>query len=721
MITIVGYRPLAIDYEVLPPFLNTYSLAFDGMDDEVTTSSAIVGSDITLSYWVNCNSTYAANTAYFPISIARSDASDANNQLGRISLRGANGYVGMQSYDENNTNYSNYFCRSVELVGTEWHNIVLTWNNSTKHLYCYIDGAVQTWSNYGNTVTTSFLNYSTFPSTVLFEHNLRMAKGLNGTTFFGGLVDEVATFDSVLSSEDITNIYGVGAPSSLASLSPIAWYRMGDNGSYKSPQWLIPSDENNDEVSNYSMDFDGLNDRVVVGDTSSFNFVHETGIFTMSYWLRLTDYTTAGVIRISGNNGTTSARNGFEFDYNQVVGERRLRLRITVNPLVVILSATAIDAIIDNDWHNVIISGDGTNVFFTIDGVTQTGSGTMSNLAAGDADYPLSIGSVNGYTPNPMNGDLDEVAFFDSNIVDKSLIYSGGIPTDLTALNPVSWYKMGENAKYKSPQWLIPSDENKDKVSNYSMKFSGGGQIIDIGTGLDLGINSTVSFWVKRGVTAVNEAWFGEATYTSDYFAFMTSAREFYVRIGASAYVGWTDATVKTIFNNTTDWINVIIIRSGDTMELFLNGAAMAAGAPTGTPGATVTRFDTIGAKPGLGNSTNAKFAEVAAWNTNTIIPADIFNGGTPTTIVGATSYWKLGENATYNGSVWTVPDEVGANNGTSVNMVAGDRIGEAPDSVNNGVSSNMTIEDRIGESPNTTNNALSYNMIVLDRVPETP
>ena len=240
MITIVGYRPLAIDYEVLPPFLNTYSLDFDGMDDEVTTSSAIVGSDITLSYWVNCNSTYAANTAYFPISIARSDASDANNQLGRISLRGANGYVGMQSYDENNTNYSSYFCRGVELVGTGWHNIVLTWNNSTKHLYCYIDGAVQTWSNYGNTVTTPFLNYSTFPTTVLFEHNLRMAKGLNGTTFFGGLVDEVATFDSVLSSEDIiTNIYGVGAPSSLASLSPIAWYRMGEEATF-STTWNIP-------------------------------------------------------------------------------------------------------------------------------------------------------------------------------------------------------------------------------------------------------------------------------------------------------------------------------------------------------------------------------------------------------------------------------------------------------------------------------------------------
>lgn len=216
------------------PFSNTKSLLFDGVDDEVTTSSAIVGSNITLSYWVNCNSTYTSGGAYFPISIARSDSSDANNQLGQLTDRGGGSqlFVRMQSYDENSANYSNYYCRGVQLAGTGWHNIVLTWNNSTKHLYCYIDGVVQTWSNYGNTVTTSYLNYSTSISTVLFENNLCMAKGLSSSNYFGGLVDEVATFDSVLSGGDITNIYGIGAPSSLASLSPYGWYRNGDGDTY---------------------------------------------------------------------------------------------------------------------------------------------------------------------------------------------------------------------------------------------------------------------------------------------------------------------------------------------------------------------------------------------------------------------------------------------------------------------------------------------------------
>ena len=456
----------------------------------------------------------------------------------------------------------------------------------------------------------------------------------------------------------------------------------------------------------YSLDFDGVNDRLLVGDNTSLNFVHETGIFTMSYWIKLTDYTIASPIRISGNNGTSSARNGFEFDYNQIVGERRLRLRITVNPIAVILSETTINAITDNDWHNVIIQGNGTNVFFTIDGVTQTGSGTMSGLGAGDADYPLSIGSVNGYTPNPMNGNLDEVSLFNTNSIDTSTIYNSGNPTDLTALNPLAWLRNGDpTAEYKSPQWLIPNNENKDKISNYSMKFSGGGQIVGIGTALDLGTDSTVSFWVKRDAVAVNEVWLGEDTYTSDYFIFMTSTREFYVKAGA-AYVGWISTEVKNIFNNTTDWVSVIIVRSGNTMELFLNGDSMNVfGMVTsGTPGATVTRFDTIGAKPGLGNSTKAKFAEVAAWSTDTVLPADIYNLGVlpDLSIVSPApvSYWKMGDNATYSGGVWTVPDEVGAKDGTSVNMVIGDRIGDTPDSTLNAVTINMEEVDRELDTP---------------------
>ena len=82
-----------------------------------------------------------------------------------------------------------------------------------------------------------------------------------------------------------------------------------------------------------------------------------------------------------------------------------------------------------------------------------------------------------------------------------------------------------------------------------------------------------------------------------------------------------------------------------------------------------------------------------------------------------------MGDNSTFVSLItqWTIPDEIGNNDGIWDALDILGRVGEAPNSTLNGTSLNMTIEDRAGESPNTTNNALSYNMIELDRLPETP
>ena len=46
---------------------------------------------------------------------------------------------------------------------------------------------------------------------------------------YEGLLDEVATWASPLSSSDISAIYNSGAPAELDSYSPVNWWRMGDN------------------------------------------------------------------------------------------------------------------------------------------------------------------------------------------------------------------------------------------------------------------------------------------------------------------------------------------------------------------------------------------------------------------------------------------------------------------------------------------------------------
>ena len=51
-----------------------------------------------------------------------------------------------------------------------------------------------------------------------------------------GKIDEVAIFDSALSAAQVLAIYNGGVPADLSSLSPDAWWRMGDGDYYPTLQ-----------------------------------------------------------------------------------------------------------------------------------------------------------------------------------------------------------------------------------------------------------------------------------------------------------------------------------------------------------------------------------------------------------------------------------------------------------------------------------------------------
>ena len=97
----------------------------------------------------------------------------------------------------------------------QWYHLVGTWNGSTVTLY--IDGTAQT-----TTASASTIGHNTgFPATI----------GRYSTNYFQGLIDEVALFNSALSVSDITSIYNSGVPADISSLSPLGWWRMGDDDS----------------------------------------------------------------------------------------------------------------------------------------------------------------------------------------------------------------------------------------------------------------------------------------------------------------------------------------------------------------------------------------------------------------------------------------------------------------------------------------------------------
>lgn len=201
-----------------------------------------------------------------------------------------------------------------------------------------------------------------------------------------------------------------------------------------------------------STSFDGVDEFIDdVGTVSDFSFIQNTGIFSISVWQKLTDFSALDENTYMGNQNGAVNEAGFVYLHENRGGLRTIRMLITRTTGIVIDSVTTNDAITDNDWHNIICTGDGTNVFYYIDNVKQTGSNTFGTLSSGDSTRILQIGRDNNASTLMMDGNLDEISIWNNQLSDAQAteIWNGGAPGDLenhsNRANGVSWHRMGDD------------------------------------------------------------------------------------------------------------------------------------------------------------------------------------------------------------------------------------------------------------------------------------
>lgn len=115
-----------------------------------------------------------------------------------------------------------YAGSAIHLVEVPPYQSISTWNNSvitvdtngTSNLY--VNGVLQSASIHVPQVTPT-------------NPVIGCLNGASG--FLDGKIDEVAIFDSTLSATNVTAIYNSGVPADLSDLSPVNWWRMGENDS----------------------------------------------------------------------------------------------------------------------------------------------------------------------------------------------------------------------------------------------------------------------------------------------------------------------------------------------------------------------------------------------------------------------------------------------------------------------------------------------------------
>ena len=192
-------------------FDNTYSLVFDGSDDYVNldvVSGTLDGDIGSLSLWVKLDSVSSAVYAF-------QAEVDLNNQI-KIHYDNHTEQVRMHHKGGGSTTSVNSSATAIENNG--WHNLTFTWTSSGNVIVAYVDG-----SSIGTTGCNAF---SGTIDTVRVGTGFSFTAGL----YWTGNIDEVAIFDDVLTSGEVSTIYNSGAPTDISSHGGLVGYwRMEEN------------------------------------------------------------------------------------------------------------------------------------------------------------------------------------------------------------------------------------------------------------------------------------------------------------------------------------------------------------------------------------------------------------------------------------------------------------------------------------------------------------
>ena len=401
-----------------PSFTNTYSLAFDGVDDFLETTKTAALTTASLSMWVKVTGNFAVNERQ---SLASNDDFNHGRDfiIADTPTTTNEAYIGMFAggiiYGKTSAS------GGIPINDGNWHHLVWTYDGSagtSASINLYVDGQNQ----YSNASYSSYWSYE-----IKFQY---FGKPTSANTYFSGSMDEVAYFDSILSSSEITTMYNSGVPNDLTSLNPIVWLRNGDNGTFKSPQWLIPNNENKTKFSNYSFEYDGVDNYVQLSSVVSF-----ASEFSLSIWVKPNGINTNQVILGNGSSSNNWVRLSSASSITFKVGSTSLNFADVGNNLV------------DGIWQHLLFYRDSSNNV----GIFRNGtafSTTQSNTNTLELSTIAKRGNIE-YT-----GLIDEVAFWQSDkLSDVSSIYNSGVPTDISSLSPVGYWR-SENSTFLT-NWTV--------------------------------------------------------------------------------------------------------------------------------------------------------------------------------------------------------------------------------------------------------------------------
>ena len=213
-----------------PSFINTYSMKFDGVDDKIelgTQSLGLTGA-ISVSAWVKIPTTNTGGGGTNIQVVACEDVTSTGRNWSMYWRGGGQDYFSFAVW---HTDGSFTGINSTGIVPNdgEWHHLLGTYDGTTSvnGLKLFVDGNV-----FQTTAVSSGVRSVTGVEPTIGS----LSRGLNW--FFEGNIDEVSIFNTDQSA-NVSTIYNSRIPNNLTDLSPLHWYRMGEDASFNGTNWTL--------------------------------------------------------------------------------------------------------------------------------------------------------------------------------------------------------------------------------------------------------------------------------------------------------------------------------------------------------------------------------------------------------------------------------------------------------------------------------------------------
>jgi len=177
----------------------------------------------------------------------------------------------------------------------------------------------------------------------------------------------------------------------------------------------------------YSLDFDGMDDYLNVGSINLGN------TFTLSAWVNLNGFANSQNIVFGGGDGIYGMYipNSTSIYFNFGSG----------------YALFTVPALLTSTWYNIVFTRNGANGELFVNGISQ---GTTTALGANNFTVNfLGCEKQTIGTKYYFNGNLDEPSIFNRVVTPTEIVTLSTAPTEnLTSLNPISWWRMGDGDTY---------------------------------------------------------------------------------------------------------------------------------------------------------------------------------------------------------------------------------------------------------------------------------